>query len=54
MKKENKFQKKLSLKKVQLMKINEMITIQGGNGYQQLNFNDEQEPTPPVKATVRP
>lgn len=51
MKKENKKQNKLSLKKVQLLKINEMKTIKGGNGYE---LNDGQEPTAPVKVTIRP
>ncbi|MCJ7935735.1 MAG: hypothetical protein MUW56_19435 [Chryseobacterium sp.] len=56
MKKENKGQKKLSLKKVQIMKINDMRTINGGNGYQQpvgLEGNDD-DPQTPIRQTIKP
>jgi hypothetical protein len=57
MKKENNGQKKLSLKKVQLMKINEMKTINGGyGGFESqlgLNGNDD-DPLTPIRQTVKP
>jgi hypothetical protein len=49
MKKIIKKEKKLSLKKLQMMKINDMKTINGGDGSKGLNFNaddDDQTPTP--------
>ncbi|GEN67684.1 hypothetical protein [Chryseobacterium rhizosphaerae] len=47
MKKTIKQEKKLSLKKLQIMKINDMKTVNGGN--QALNYigdDDDQTPTP--------
>lgn len=48
MKKQTKKEKKLSLNKVQLMKINDMKTITGGGIQVGLNFggNDDPLPTP--------
>lgn len=52
MKKENKGQKKLSLKKVQLMKLNEMKTINGGNGTQvAFDVQDPNDPNTPRLGT---
>ncbi len=58
MKKIIKQEKKLSLKKIQIMKINDMKTINGGNGGNQMvNFNTGEEPPtqiPPNTIIVRP
>lgn len=48
MKKQSQDKKKLSLNNVRLMKLNDMKTINGGNGLQQ-GFYEDQEPTPPIK-----
>lgn len=47
MKKQNQ-DKKLSLKKVQVMKLSNMKKINGGSGFQQGLYGD-QEPTPPIQ-----
>ncbi|WP_185117649.1 hypothetical protein [Chryseobacterium sp. PMSZPI] len=47
MKKQNQDKKKLSFKKLQLIKINSMKTINGGNGN---NFNDPTDPT--IRETI--
>lgn len=49
MKKQNQDNKKLSLKKVQLIKISSMKTIIGGNG----NFGRDNDPTDPtIRETI--
>lgn len=58
MKKENNVQKKLSLKKVQIMKINDLKRIHGGNGGNGnqvfLDENGEVDPNTPIKHTIKP
>ncbi|MFS4472276.1 hypothetical protein [Chryseobacterium sp. T20] len=58
MKKENNAQKKLSLKKVQIMKINDLKRIHGGyggNGNQaSFDENGEVDPNTPIKHTIKP
>ncbi|BAP29831.1 uncharacterized protein CHSO_0794 [Chryseobacterium sp. StRB126] len=57
MKKIIKQEKKLSLKKLQIMKISDMRTINGGYGNQMANFNTGEEPPtqiPPNTIIVRP
>ncbi|WP_454046805.1 hypothetical protein [Chryseobacterium sp. Marseille-Q8038] len=55
MKKENKGQKKLSLKKVQIMRINDLRTIKGGLGYQLgLDDNGDIDPNTPIRQTIKP
>ncbi|WP_164463277.1 hypothetical protein [Chryseobacterium sp. G0201] len=48
MKKQNKDKKKLSLKKLQIIKISDMKTIKGGSINQVLNFNGGDDPTDPT------
>lgn len=49
MKKQNQSEKKLSLKKVQLMKLNAMKTITGGGGNQAgINMNGNDDPNLPT------
>lgn len=45
MKKTNKQEKKLSLKKLQMMKISEMKTVYGGNQVMNLNTGGDEPPT---------
>lgn len=54
MKKENKLQKKLSLKKLQIMKINDMRNINGGNGFQNLVLEGQDDPQTPIRQTIKP
>ncbi|WP_184873939.1 MULTISPECIES: hypothetical protein [unclassified Chryseobacterium] len=54
MKKENKEQKKLSLKKVQLMKINNLRAINGGSGNQIIDLGDNDDPQTPIRNTIKP
>lgn len=54
MKKQIKKEKKLSLNKVQLMKLNEMKTINGGNGVQAaFDVQDPNNPNTPINRTFK-
>ncbi|WP_223560331.1 hypothetical protein [Chryseobacterium lathyri] len=48
MKKQN-HDKKLSLKKVQVMKLSNMKKINGGSGFQQDFYEDQDPTTPPIQ-----
>lgn len=53
MKKQIEKEKKLSLNKIRLMKLNEMKTINGGNGAQAgFNLNGDDDHNPTIRQTM--